>query len=148
MRAAKQIGLKTVMEQTIAPRAVELEILAEAAQCYPGWAITMPSGPHINHFIAREEEEWTYADLILCGSEFVYNAVVSRVGPVDKCRLVPYGVDNLFHLDRGPRRPGPLQVLTVGEVGVRKGSPVVWEAAEIVAEQARFRMVGGPGGSF
>ncbi len=143
MRAAKQIGLSTVMEQTIAPRAVELEILAEAVQRYPGWAKATPSGPYINAFIAREEEEWQHADLILCGSEFVYSAVVSRGGPVDKCRVVPYGVDNLFQLDRGPRRPGPLRVLTVGEVGLRKGSPVVWEAAKMVGEQARFRMVGG-----
>ncbi len=120
MRAAKKIGLKTVMEQTIAPRAVELEILAEAVQRYPGWAKAIPSGPNIDAFIAREEEEWQHADLILCGSEFVCNAVVSRGGPVDKCRVVPDGVDNFFQLDRGPRRPGPLRVLTVGEVGVAK----------------------------
>jgi glycosyltransferase involved in cell wall biosynthesis len=33
-------------------------------------------------------------------------------------------------------------VLTVGQVRLQKGSPVVWEAAEAVGEQAQFRMVG------
>jgi len=48
-------------------------------------------------------------------------------------------------MDREPREPGPLRVLSVGEVGLRKGSPVVWEAAELVGRQAMFRMVGGLG---
>jgi hypothetical protein len=142
MRAAKQAGLKVVMEQTSAPRAVELEILSEAAKHYPGWAQTVPSGPNIDAYIAREEAEWQYADLILCGSEFVCKGIARRGGPVDKCRVVPYGVDNRFQVERGPRKPGPLRVLTVGQVRLQKGSPVIWEAAGMVGEHARFRMVG------
>jgi glycosyltransferase involved in cell wall biosynthesis len=142
MKVAKESGLKTVMEQTIAPRAVELEILAEAAQRYPQWAQAIPAGPDIDEFVSREEEEWKHADLILCGSAFVRDGIGLRGGPVDKCRVVPYGVDSRFHINRGPRLHGPLRVLTVGQVGLRKGSPVVWEAARIVGRQAEFRMVG------
>ena len=142
MQAAHKNGLKTVMEQTIAPKAVELEILKEAAACYPEWTQAMPSGDGINAFIAREEEEWQYADLILCGSEFVRDGIATRGGPVSKCQVVPYGVDNRFRFHRRLRQPGPLRVLTVGQVGLRKGSPLVWKAAEIVGEQAAFRMVG------
>lgn len=142
MRAAKKAGLKTVMEQTIAPRAVELEILAEATQRYPGWSGVVTSGPNIDAFIAREEQEWQYADLILCGSEFVREGIARRGGPVDRCRVVPYGVDKRFQATRGPRQPGPLRVLTVGEVGLRKGSPITWDSAKLIGEKANFRMVG------
>jgi glycosyltransferase involved in cell wall biosynthesis len=142
MRAAKRLGLKTVMEQTIAPLAVELEIIKEAAQRYPGWGHALSCSKNVEAFISREEEEWQIADLILCGSEFVRDGIAIRRGPLDKCRVVPYGVDTRFQTRGGPRRPGPLRVLTVGQVELRKGSPVVWEAAKIVGEQASFRMVG------
>ena len=38
--------------------------------------------------------------------------------------------------------PGPIRVLTVGEVGLRKGSPYVVEAARLMEGAARFRMAG------
>jgi glycosyltransferase involved in cell wall biosynthesis len=142
MRSAKQSGMTTVMEQTSAPRAVELNILAEAAKHYPAWAQTVPAGPYVDAFIAREEEEWQYADLILCGSEFVRDGIARRGGPVNKCQVVPYGVDTRFQINRGPRLPGPLRVLTVGQVRLQKGTPIVWEAAKLLGGQAEFRMVG------
>ena len=142
MRAAKQAGLNTVMEQTSAPRALEREILKDSAQYYPQWGQGVHSGPNIDAFVTREEEEWQHADLILCGSAFVRNGISYRGGPVDKCRVVPYGVDKCFQVNRGVRRPGPLRVLTVGQLRLQKGSPVVWEAARIVGEKASFRMVG------
>jgi glycosyltransferase involved in cell wall biosynthesis len=142
MRAAKQAGLNTVMEQTSAPRAVEQEILLDCVQRYPQWGQDVFAGPNIDAFIAREEEEWQHADLILCGSAFVRSGIARRGGPVDKCRVVPYGVDNSFQINCGLRRPGPLRVLTVGQVRLQKGSPVVWEIATIVGDRASFRMVG------
>ncbi len=142
MSAARRAGLQVVMEQVIAPRAIEVEILTQAHIRYPGWLEWPLSGPNLNAFIEREEEEWSYADLILCGSEFVRQGIATRGGPIEKCRVVPYGVDSRFIVRRGTREPGPLRVLTVGEVGLRKGSPVVWEAARILENQAIFRMVG------
>jgi glycosyltransferase involved in cell wall biosynthesis len=142
MQAAKHNGLKTVMEQTIAPRAIELEIYTGAVRRYPQWGTSVTSGPEIEAFIAREESEWKFADHILCGSEFVRNGIARCGGPIEKCRIVPYGVDDRFKIDRGLRQAGPLRVLTVGQVCLRKGSPVVWDAAEIVGKNAHFRMVG------
>lgn len=142
MRVAKQLGLKTVMEQTIAPRAMELELLKESARRYPEWAQAVSSSQNIQAFISREEEEWQVADLILCGSEFVRDGIARRGGAVDKCRVVPYGVDKCFQVNRSLRHSGPLRVLTVGQVELRKGSPVVWEAVGMVGKQASFRMVG------
>jgi glycosyltransferase involved in cell wall biosynthesis len=142
MRYAQRRGLKRVMEQTIAPKAVELELLAEAVQRFPSWRQVEFSDDSVDLFIAREEAEWEHADLILCGSEFVRNGIALRGGPVDRCRVVPYGVDNHFQQKRASRPVGPLRVLTVGQVGLRKGSPTVWEVAEMVGGLAEFRMVG------
>lgn len=142
MRAAKNAGLRTIMEQTIAPRAVEADILRQAIEKYPEWAVR-GSDPDTPAFIKREEEEWGVADLILCGSRFVAHGIALRGGPVEKCRVVPYGVDTHFQLQRRVRSPGPLRVLTVGQVGLRKGTAVVWDAARLVGAQAEFRMVGG-----
>jgi glycosyltransferase involved in cell wall biosynthesis len=57
--------------------------------------------------------------------------------------VVPYGVDGRFarHAPRA-RRGGRLRVLTVGEVGLRKGSQYVLPAAQKLGASAEFRMVG------
>ena len=44
--------------------------------------------------------------------------------------------------ERREERNGPLRVLTVGTVGLRKGAPYVLEAARQLQGQAIFRMVG------
>jgi glycosyltransferase involved in cell wall biosynthesis len=143
MQAADRMGIKTVMEQTIAPRAIELGIIEEAIQRYPDWSFNSLFGRNIEAFIDREETEWRYADLIICGSEFVKKGISARGGPVEKCVVVPYGVDDSFQVTRKPRSSEALKVLTVGQVGLRKGSPDVWEAARITRNKCVFRMVGG-----
>jgi len=142
MKEAKKEGLKTVYEQTIAPRAVERMIMSQAAHQFPEWKEVVAEGAAVDEFIAREEEEWQYADLILCGSEFVRDGIAQRGGPLEKCVVVPYGVDTCFNVKRKIRKPGPLRILTVGEVGLRKGAPLVWEAARRLGAKADFRMVG------
>lgn len=143
MQAAKKKGMVTVMEQTIAPRAIELEILEQATTVYGNWTQKSATATVVKDFVAREEEEWQYADVILCGSEFVREGIVLRNGPADKCKVVPYGVDNRFFVPRRHSIAKPLRVLSVGAVSLRKGSPVVWDAAKLLGRQATFRMVGG-----
>jgi glycosyltransferase involved in cell wall biosynthesis len=45
-------------------------------------------------------------------------------------------------LDGVPTRRGPLNVLVVGGVGLRKGTPDLLRAAELLGASARFRLVG------
>jgi glycosyltransferase involved in cell wall biosynthesis len=57
--------------------------------------------------------------------------------------VVPYGTDPSFAAASRPRpHGGPLRVLSVGEVGLRKGAPYVLDAARQLAGRAQFRMVG------
>ena len=166
-------GLRAVMEQTIAPRQVEQQILAREHAAYPDWQ-PQPEDALVGVYSEREEAEWAAADTILCGSQFVVDGIRQLGGPAEKCVVVPYGVD--LPEDRGQRTEDgggnaetlkaemlksegeqaedaihhqlstlnhPLRVLTVGAVGLRKGAPYVLEAARELKGRAEFRWVGG-----
>jgi glycosyltransferase involved in cell wall biosynthesis len=142
LTTAREKGLRTVMEQTIAPREVEVRLLQAAHERYPGWEPPLADDSARQAFIGRERAEWEQADLILCGSEFVRESIAACGGPVEKCKVVPYGVDGSFSIAERKPHHGPLRVLTVGGVGLRKGSPTVLEAANALRGRAIFRMVG------
>ena len=91
----------------------------------------------------RERREWDLADVIICASEYVKKGIIECGGPAEKCAVVPYGIElNPADIDRSSRIPGPLRVLTVGAVGLRKGSPYVMQAAELLKGEADFLMLG------
>jgi len=144
MRAARSSGLRCVMEQTIAPRRIERNLLDEERKRLPRWELESNDALS-DEFISREEAEWDAADIILCGSEFVREGIVQIGGPAERCRVVPYGVDVHFPQRSFTARAGPMRVLTVGQVGLRKGSPYVLEAAKALKKEAVFRMVGSIG---
>lgn len=134
-------GLKIVIEQTIAPRAVEIELLARESDSFPGWEADRGENHLDRQYVAREKAEWNLADIIVCGSPFVRESIAACGGPVDKCVVVPYGVDRPLPPLRYVRS-GPLRVLAVGTIGLRKGSPYVLEAARRLKGLALLRMVG------
>jgi glycosyltransferase involved in cell wall biosynthesis len=143
LQLAKRLGLKTVTEQSIAPREITFRILAEEYDRFPGWEARIPNAEAIAVLTAREREEWALSDVILCGSEFVAKGIGECGGPLTRCAIVPYGVDARFAGDAPRlRRATRLRVLTVGEVGLRKGSQYVLEAARKLGPSAEFRMVG------
>lgn len=142
MRAAKQQGMWTAVEQMIAPRDVVEYLVEREMERFPEWAGPPRNNPFASVFAAREKAEWALADVIVCPSDFVRQHVIACGGPEKRCVTVPYGVNPRFSVDRTIRTPGPLRVLTVGEVGLRKGSPYVAEAAELIGGAATFRMAG------
>lgn len=142
LQAAHQQGRPTIMEQTIAPRALEQQLLLEEQQTFPDWQAPFGADPCLAEYMQREQQEWQTADLIVCGSEFVRQGIAACGGPIERCRVLPYGVDlPPAPIERLPHN-GPLRVLTVGSVGLRKGSPYVLAAARQLRGQAQFRMVG------
>jgi glycosyltransferase involved in cell wall biosynthesis len=163
LQQARRRGLRTVCEQTIAPYAFEQRILREERALHPKWE-TDDDDRLADPYIDREEAEWPLSDRILCGSEFVRTAVRECGGPVERCQVVPYGVDlpkqGAGSAEKGERLPdsllpagyplggslspasGPIKVLTVGTVGLRKGAAYVLEAARRLGSKAVFRMVG------
>jgi glycosyltransferase involved in cell wall biosynthesis len=142
LRAARGQGLFTVVEQTIVPRKVEDALLKQEHDRHPGWEPDKKFGFNAERTARREAEEWALADLIVCGSEFVRAGIAQCGGPVERCAVVPYGVDSHFAVARRDRSPGPLRVLTVGELGLRKGAPTCLEVAQALGSAAEFRWVG------
>ena len=173
LQLARGLGLRAVMEQTIAPRKVEQQILAREFAAHPDWQ-PQPEDALVEEYSDREREEWAAADTILCGLQFVVDGIRQLGGPAEKCVVVPYGVDlpsqnaeilkteirkweggrqraddeaeskNQFQIsDFSVSAFSPLRVLTVGAVGLRKGAPYVLAAARQLKGQAEFRWVGG-----
>ena len=143
LQDAGRRGLKGIIEQTIAPRAIERVLLREEANRFPDWEPFEREGSLMDEYCARESAEWAAADLIVCGSEFVRDGIVASGGPKDRCVVVPYGLERGSVVTQKPnRRSGPLRVLTVGAVCLRKGAPYVLAAARHLGARAEFRMAG------
>ncbi len=141
---AREAGKFTALEQTIAPLAVETDLIRQEREMFPEWE--RPESSRCMKSTAercnREREEWGLANLILCGSSFVRDSIHGLGGPISKCVVVPYGVDLQPAAIPKRRDAGPLKVLVVGAVGLRKGSPYVLEVARRLGSAASIRMVG------
>ncbi|MEK1886698.1 MAG: glycosyltransferase family 4 protein [Phyllobacterium sp.] len=142
MQAAKQQGMWTAVEQMIAPWNVVEELVRGEHASFPDWAGPYIENQYAQTFAEREKAEWALADVIVCPSEFVRRNVIERGGSPERCVVVPYGIDPQFPAQDIIRIGGPLRVLTVGEVGLRKGSPYVAGAARLLGKSATFRMAG------
>ena len=139
---AHERSIRTVLDQTIAPRSLEHRILQEESARFPEWGEAEAEGEHIAAYCRREEVEWREADRIICGSAFVRDSIAAAGGPADRCIVAPYGIKARFEATDRPQRREPLRVLVVGTVGLRKGTPYVMEAARRLKNVAQFRIVG------
>jgi len=144
LQSAKGQGLTTILEQTIAPAEFERSLLEAESRLFPDWQIPTASASVCREFAARERAEWDLADRIVCGSEFVLQAIRAVGGPYQRCVVVPYGVDSPA-CAREPRSPGRLRVLFVGTIGLRKGAHYVGAVAERLGAIADFRLLGPTG---
>jgi glycosyltransferase involved in cell wall biosynthesis len=140
---ARTRGISCVLEQTIAPRRLELELLKVESARWPGWQ--RQSYQESNDPLAeREAAEWALADRIVCGSEFVADALADEGVRRDRISVVPYGV-NLAHFKPAADRIGKeLNLLFMGEVGLRKGVPYLLNALRELnrPEQVRAKLAG------
>ncbi|MGO4126583.1 glycosyltransferase family 4 protein [Inquilinus sp. YAF38] len=142
LQAARSRGLWTAVEQNIAARETVDRLAWEEQERFPDWATPATQTAFATAFGSREKAEWAEADMIVCPSDFVRQTVADSGGPANRCIVVPYGVDTRFQIPVRNRQQGPLRVLTIGAVGLRKGSPYILEAARQMRGQAVFRLVG------
>jgi len=142
LSAAREQGLWTAVEQMIAPRSIVDQLACEEELLNPGWQSSAADDVYASRFADREQAEWKIADAVICPSEFVAEHVINAGCEPHKVVIVPYGVDDRFSIGPRTRKPGPLRVLTVGAVGLRKGAPYVGAVARRLTGQAQFRMVG------
>ena len=144
---AKRRGLLTVMEQTIAPMQMEHQILEVESSAYADWETYAVAPSDVqSEFEDRERAEAHLADVIICPSEFVRMSAQKIGWPVEKCRIVPYGVDANYRaedvISRERHRSNKLQVLFVGTISLRKGVHYAAGAAASLRSIADFSMLG------
>jgi len=145
LEMAARSGKVGVLEQTSASHEVEVTLIQQAAARYPGWGTPPAIGPERAAYMAREREEWQRASCIVCPSGFVKRSLTECGVPEDKLATVPYGVT--VGAPRGVglarRRRRPPRALFVGHVSLRKGAPLLYEAARrLKGAPVEFRAVG------
>ena len=139
---ARDRGLFAVSEQTSAPERIYQAILHQEQANYRRWSVSSGNNSSIPAYIEREETEWSAANMILCGSEFVRDCIRSMGAPVERCLVVPYGIRPSISVELRDRPHKPMRVLTVGAVKVMKGAPYLLAAARALKGKVEFRMVG------
>ncbi|MBU1910313.1 MAG: glycosyltransferase family 4 protein [Verrucomicrobia bacterium] len=141
---ARAHALVTLLDQTAAPWEVDETLLAEERQRWPGWEFDGTAPGDWGPLAERERQEWALADRIICGSDYVREALDSVSGPAEKCRVIPYGLEeNQFTPRVKERVPGPLRVLFVGAIQLRKGVQYLVDAARSLRPgAAELRLVG------
>lgn len=140
-------GIDTILDQTSAPVEVEEQLLRDEHARWPEWESPQPT-PAAAEFAERERQEWQLARTIVCGSDFVREAV-TQVSPdsAAKCATAFYGVARTDLQPRLRRRhERGLRVLFVGHVRLLKGIPYLLEAAQqLKRSDIEWRLVGGIG---
>lgn len=140
---ARARGIACVLEQTIAPRSLELKLLKEESETWPGWQPQSYS-EGTDPLAEREVAEWALADLIVCGSDFVAQALVHEGVHPERIKVVPYGVALTHFKANAPRARETMNLLFMGEVGLRKGVPYLLDALRELnrPEQIRAKFAG------
>ncbi len=126
---ARTRGLRVVVDQMIAPAAIEHHEAVLQAERFPGWS-SEPSET-TGELVELEQRTWQLADRITCASSYVRDGLISCGVDAAKIAVLPYPFDarHVSAIDRRGR-PEPLTVGFVGKVGLRKGVPYVFKLAE------------------
>jgi len=132
------MGVPRVLDQ-IDPAKVEEEMVAREAEKWPDWEQSPGRVPQ--EYWDRMAEEWAAADIVLVNSKWSLNALVHQGVPAEKIVIVAVA----YEPDAGPvplprKHDGPLTILWLGSVILRKGIQYLIEAAKMV-DPNRFKFV-------
>lgn len=132
LTALAEQNILTVLDQ-VSPGRVEYEIVMEEVDRWPNWVKHPPS--EATALQRRVAAEWDAASLILVNSEWSRSALLDQGVPDEKLIVVPGAyeptTESVSHSETTAieTADGPLQVLWLGSVVLRKGIPYFLEAA-------------------
>ncbi len=144
IEALKGRGILTVVDQ-VDPGQVEERLIIEEARRWPGWQDVHSPVPQ--HYRDRIRAEWDAADLVLVNSEWSKQALVQQGVRAERIIVVPLVLDLRRWAPAHPINPrGPLKVLWLGNIILRKGIQYLVEAARrLQGEPIEFLVAGPPG---
>ena len=138
----KTRGVFMLIDQ-VDPGRIEENMILEENECWPGWA----SAPDrmTGEYWQRIETEWKMADMVLVNSEWSRQALVRQGLRAEKIIVVPLAIDLAADHVLEPVNPeGPLKVLWLGSIVLRKGIPYLVEAARKLARHKVEFLLAGP----
>jgi glycosyltransferase involved in cell wall biosynthesis len=139
---AKDQGAATVVCQ-MDPSQVEVEMVREEERRWPGWAKAPLLVPE--EYLAWRKAEWALADVVMVNSKWTLDALVKLGVPSEKIAIVPLAYESEeIEPDKSPRPDGPLRVLYLGQVNIRKGIQYLLEAARKLDKKKFHFDVAGP----
>jgi glycosyltransferase involved in cell wall biosynthesis len=138
-------GVMTVVDQ-VSPGPIEYDIVMEEIERWPDWVSHPPcEAPALQRRVAAE---WEAATLVLVNSEWSRSAIVEQGVPDEKIIVVPGAYEPPREMESrseasSSAADGPLQVLWLGSVVLRKGIPYLVEAArELEAADVEVTVAG------
>ena len=146
LKLERERNVLTILDQ-IDPGPFEFRLVAEEMANNPRLAGVPPEYP--GKYYERLRQEWDAADVILVNSEWCRDAIVAEGADSGKIEILPLAFESddpapIAGLAR--QRTGPLKVLWLGQVNVRKGIHYLIEAARLLTEEpVRFEIVGAIG---
>ncbi len=138
----KERRIFTVVDQ-VDPGLIEENMVLEEAERWPGWE-GIP-GRLSQAYWDRLRAEWAVADLVLVNSNWSRDALVQQGVPLGKIIVVPLAIDLAADHALTPVEPqGPLKVLWLGSVILRKGIQYLVEAARKLEPHGVEFLLAGP----
>ena len=135
----KERRILTICDQ-IDPARVEEEMVFEESQRWPGWQKDPGRIPEA--YWQHMSAEWAAASMVLVNSEWSRQALIKQGVPAEKMFVVPVAYEaEKAHLPARRNLDGPLTVLWIGTVNLRKGIQYLIEAAKLLKDNPRIRIV-------
>lgn len=142
LELCKDRGIRSVVDQVDAGR-MEEEIVLEEGRRWQGWEGLPGLIPEA--FWEKCRREWEVATLVLVNSNWSRKALLREGVADEKVIVVPLAYEPDTCTERkNINRTGPLRILWLGTVNLRKGIPYLFEAARQVTDRKIEVTIAGP----
>jgi alpha-maltose-1-phosphate synthase len=142
--AAKSRGIHCIYDLPIGYWRAFREICHQEPLRWPEWAELDPFAGYPESVLEEKDKEIALADLIVVASRFTKQTLSlypHRLAPIE---VIPYGAPPVprHNSTRYGSRSGPLKVLFVGSLGLRKGIPYLLEAIRAMGPHVELTLIG------
>lgn len=141
LQLLKERGIRTVVDQ-IDPARTEDDLVRQESEKFPGWQ-KLP-GRIPDRYFDHLRAEWDAATVVLVNSNWSKRALMQQGVAEEKILVVPVAYE--VHGTPSPRvkTTGPLKVLWLGTVNLRKGIQYLIGAAKLLSDRNIEFHIAGP----